>query len=103
VLSKLIDMIADGDVAAMRADPAIRVGTGDPLLWARSYPGAVISLPAEGWDLSEAAPVGGQSELWWVTIPLWTRTEGGSDLSLEAMIKDRPEGPVVEIGNIHVL
>jgi|SRR5450755_2648822 hypothetical protein len=31
VLSALIDMIAEGDVAAMRADPAIRVGVSDPL------------------------------------------------------------------------
>jgi hypothetical protein len=103
LLSALIDMIADGDVAAMRADPAIRVGTGDPLLRARDYPGAVISLPAEGWDLSDAVQVGGQPELWSVIIPLWTRAEGRSDLSLEAIVEDRPEGPVVEIGNIHVL
>lgn len=102
-LSALIDMIAEDDVAAVRADPAIRVGTGDPLPWARDYPGAVISLPAEGWDLSDAVQVGGQPGLWSVIIPLWTQTEGRSDLSLEAIPEDRPEGPVVKIGNIHVL
>ena len=103
VLSALIDMIADGDVAAMRADPAIRVGFSDPLLWVRVYPGAVTSLPPEGRDLADAVRVGGQPELWSVIIPLWTEAEGRSDLSLEATIEDRPEGPVVEIGNIHVL
>src|ERR1039457_4430561 len=54
VLSALIDMIAEGDVAAMRADPAIRVGVSDPLLWVRDYPGAVTSLPPQGWDLADA-------------------------------------------------
>ena len=32
-LSAVIGMIADGDVAAMRTDPAIRVCEADPLLW----------------------------------------------------------------------
>ncbi len=59
VLSALIAMIADGDVAAMRADPAIRVGAADPLPWARYYLGPVISLPPEGWDLADAVRVGG--------------------------------------------
>ena len=45
ILSALIDMIADGDVAAIRADPAIRVGAGDPLLWVRDYPDVVTALP----------------------------------------------------------
>ncbi len=41
--------------------------------------------------------------MWSVITPLRTQPEGRSDLSLEAMVEDRPEGPVVEIGNIHVL
>jgi hypothetical protein len=102
LLATLIGMIAEDDVAAMRADPAIRVGAGDPLLWARDYPGAVIPLPAEGWDLSDAVQVGGQPGLWSVIISLWTQAEGRSDLSLEAIVEDRPEGLVVEIENIHV-
>jgi hypothetical protein len=103
LLSALIGMIAAGDVAAMRADPAIRVGAGDPLLWARDYPGAVIPLPADGWDLSDAVQIGGQPGLWSVIIPLWTQAEGRSDLSLEAMVEEGAEGLIVEIENIHVL
>jgi hypothetical protein len=54
VLSGVIRMIADGDVAAMRTGRAIRVREADPLLWVRNYPGAVIPLPPEGWDLADA-------------------------------------------------
>jgi hypothetical protein len=86
----------------MRADPAIRVGVGEPLMLVRDYPGAVTSLPPQGWDLADAVRVGGQPGLWSVIIPLWTEAEGRSDLSLEATIEDRVEGPVVEIGGIHV-
>jgi hypothetical protein len=78
VLSNLIDMIAGGDTAAMRASPAIRVGSGDPLLWVRDYPGEVISLPAEGWDLADGVQVAGQPDLWSVTIPLWTDAEAAA-------------------------
>ena len=83
VLSALIDLLADGDVAAMRAYPAIRVGARDPLLWVREYPGAVTSLPPQGWDLADAVRVSGRPDLWSVVIPLWTEAEGRSDLSLE--------------------
>jgi hypothetical protein len=103
VLSALIDMIADGDVAAIRADPAIRVGAGDPLLWVRDYPGVVTALPPQGWDLADAVGVDGHPDLWSVVIPLWTEAKGRSDLSLAATIEDRAEDPVVEIGGIHVL
>lgn len=47
--------------------------------------------------------VAGQPDLWSVTIPLWTDAEGRSDLSLDATVKDCPEGPVEEIGNVDVL
>jgi hypothetical protein len=103
VLAALIEMVSAGDVAAMRASPVILVGDGDPLLWVRDYPGAVVPLPAEGWALADAIQVSGHPGLWSVVIPLWTATEGTSDLTLEATIEDRAEGPVVTIGNIHVM
>jgi hypothetical protein len=103
MLSNLIDMIAGGDTAAMRASPAIRVGSGDPLLWSGIIPARSSPLPAEGWDLVDAVQVARQPDLWSVTIPLWTDAEGRSDLSLDATVKDCPEGPVEEIGNVDVL
>jgi hypothetical protein len=47
--------------------------------------------------------ISGHPELWSVVIPLWTDTGSRSDLTLEATIEDRAEGPVVEIGDIHVM
>ncbi len=103
ILSALSDMIADGDVAAMRADPAIRVGADDPLFWVRDYPDLVTALPPQGRDLADAVRIDEHPDLWSVVIPLWTEAEGRSDLSLEATIEDRAEGLVLEIGGIHVL
>ena len=53
----------------------------------------VIPLPPEGWDLADAVRVGGRPEQWFVAIPLWTSEEGRSDLTLEATVEDRTEGP----------
>ena len=44
VLSALPDMVADGDVAAMRAHPAIRVGAGDPLLRVRASSSSMAAI-----------------------------------------------------------
>jgi hypothetical protein len=103
VLAALIEMIAADDVAAVQASPVIQARDSDPLLWARDYPGAVMPLPPEGWEPAGAFQVSGQPRQWLVVIPLWTAAEGMSDLTLEATIEDRAEGPVVEIDNIHVL
>jgi|HubBroStandDraft_1064217.scaffolds.fasta_scaffold1175769_1 hypothetical protein len=102
-LQALIRMIAHGDAAAIRASPQIRVGEGDSLLWVRDYPDTVIPLPAEGWELADAIQVSGHPELWSVVVPLWTKAQGRSDLTLEATVEDRDENPIVRIDNIHVL
>ena len=63
------------DAAALRTT-AIRAGNGDPRLWASDYPGTIIPLPAEEWDLPDAIQVSGHPELWSVTIALGLTPEG---------------------------
>ena len=99
----LICMIADGDVAGICASPWIRVSEGDPLLWTRDYPGTLVPLPEEGWDLADTIQISEHPKLWSIVIPLWTDIEGRSDLTLEATVEERGEGPIVTIDNIHVL
>jgi hypothetical protein len=40
---------------------------------------------------------------WSVVLPLWTREEDISDLSMEATVSESPDGASVIIDNIHVL
>lgn len=102
LLAALIDMIAAGDLAAIRADPRIRIRGSDPLLWARDYPGTVTALPSEGWHVADAIQLHADPAKWSVVVPLWTDREGPSDLSLEATIHDLPDGAVIILDNIHV-
>lgn len=101
-LAAVIGLVAAGDVAAMRANPKIRLRGGDPLLWVRDYPATLTALPPEGWDLADALQLEASPGTWSVVIPLWTSQEGRSDLSLEATINDIDDGPVITIDNIHV-
>lgn len=102
MLTALIDMIAASDLAAIRADPRIRIQGSDPLRWLRDYPATVTALPPEGWDLADAIQLQAEPGTWSVVIPLWTDQEGRSDLSLEATVRDLADGTTITIDNIHV-
>jgi hypothetical protein len=61
-----------------------------------------VPLPEEAWASADAIPVTVRPGEWWVVLPLWTREEGMSDLSLEATVLELPSGVSVVIDDIHV-
>jgi len=62
-----------------------------------------VPLPEEAWASADAY-VTVVPGAWAVLVPLWTREEGMSDLSMEATVVESPGGGVsVVIDNIHVL
>jgi hypothetical protein len=97
--------MADGDWDGLVRDGfAPGATTGEQVAhWVREYPGSLVPLPPEAWDVSEHGRVEVEPETWWVMVPLWTAEEGRSDLSLEATIRERSGRILVEIENIHVL
>jgi hypothetical protein len=78
-------MIADGDVAALRADPGIRVGESDPLAWVQAYSGSVIRLPPEAWRAADAIRLEGCPDAWSVMVPLWTDSESPTTRTISAV------------------
>lgn len=103
-LAALIRRLVEGDFDGLVRDGfAPGHGGGDLGLWVRDYPADLVDLPEEGWQLSEAVPVPGQAGVWFVVVPLWTRQEGRSDLSMEATVVERGDEVDVQVDNIHVL
>jgi hypothetical protein len=47
--------------------------------------------------------IGSKPREWAIVMPLWTREEGRSDLSLEATIVEDGQSFRIELDNIHVL
>jgi hypothetical protein len=78
--------------------------TGEELgYWVGEYPGRLVALPPEAWDLSECGRGEGEPATWWIVVPMWVANEGRSDLSLEATIRERSGHVSIEVDNVHVL
>jgi hypothetical protein len=71
----------------------------------RDYGRTIIPLPTEAYSLLNVLEVTHVTpQRWSVVVPLWTKEEGRSDLSLEITIEDvAGEDYAVEIDDLHVL
>ena len=104
LLSRLVDLVAAYDIEGLRRDSQIILANPiDPLYWVRDYPATVVSLPEDAWQFADAYTVCNDASTWYVRLDLWTAEEGRSDLSLEAEVRETPEGLVVQVENIHVM
>lgn len=70
----------------------------------REYPATFIEPPADAYtELNVVVVTGADEPTWHVSIPLWTREEGRSDLTLEVWVVDIRGRLVVELLDLHVL
>lgn len=68
------------------------------------YGRKLITPPSDAYNFMDVVVIRGASTpSWSVTMPLWTKEEGRSDLSLELTIIEEVEGFKVEVDDIHVL
>ena len=105
-LAEVVDRLAALDYQGLKRDGIDPLPDSDLSMWIRNYGDAgatVVPLPDEAWAEAEAWPVDARPGEWWVVLPLWTREEGMSDLSLEATATESPGKVVVVINDIHVL
>lgn len=64
----------------------------------------ILPPPPELFELVDTVEIQlEESPSWSVCLPLWTREEGRSDLTLELTIRDVENTPTVEIDDLHVL
>jgi hypothetical protein len=70
----------------------------------RGYGRTLIHLPAGALECVDVIRIDRLSRpSWSLVVPLWTREEGRSDLSLELTLREGNDGLAVEIDDIHVL
>ena len=67
------------------------------------YGRTLISLPDAAFELAEEYKVESQENMWDVDIPLWTREEGRSDLTLSVTINFQNDVLSIYIDDLHVL
>jgi hypothetical protein len=104
VLEDIVRRLAAGDYDGVARDhsPYVDQEGFDLGMWARDYPDPFVPLPPEAWDVASAGPVDDQEGVWWVDEDLWS-SEGRTDMTLSATVRDTSTGPKVEIRDLHVL
>ena len=105
ILEEIVRRMSADDWEGLVADGlASHDVTGEELShWVHEYPARLVPLPAEAWEHSEFGRVEVEPDTWWAVVPLWTKEEGKSDLSLEATLHERAGRVSVEIDNVHIL
>jgi hypothetical protein len=105
-LAGVVERLAALDYQGLKRDGIDPFRDTDLSLWIRSYGNSgttIVPLPEGAWSAAEAGRVDAHPGQWWAIVPLWTRDEGMSDLSLEATITESADGVKIVIDNIRVL
>jgi hypothetical protein len=105
-LAEVVERLAALDYQGLKRDGIDPFPDSDLSMWIRNYGdrgATIVPLPDEAWAEADAWPVDARPGQWRVVLPLWTREEGMSDLSLEATVSESPGGVMVVIEDIHVL
>lgn len=69
-----------------------------------AYRGTIVLPPEDIWSWAEVYPIEASPDAFFVEVPLWTKEEGRSDLTLSLLLHVDPErGPSVSIEDFHVL
>jgi hypothetical protein len=105
-LAEVVERLAVLDYQGLKRDGIDPRPDSDLSMWIRNYGDAgatIVPLPDEAWAAADAGLVDAHPGEWWVVLPLWTREEGMSDLSLEATITVTSGEVMVVIDDIHVL
>jgi|SRR5690242_7377736 hypothetical protein len=103
-LRRLVSDLVERRYSQIASDGRIGRLTVDELERAvREYGRTLTELPDEGFADSDVIPLDADPSVCAVNIPLWTREEGRSDLTLSLTVRNVAGTVTVEIDDLHVL
>lgn len=102
---EIVELLAAGKYAEVEAlTGGIRLSAQEMAKAIVDYGRQLVIPPEEAFGLMDVVEVRNvQPPRWSVTMPLWTREEGRSDLSLELTVVGGQKGCGVELDDIHAL
>lgn len=104
IIEQLVKDIASCKYAEIQSDGRIGRLTASELEEAiKEYGRTIIPLPSEGLKLIDACKVDGTQGEWMVDVPMWTKEEGRSDLTLSATVVLTKDGAEITMDDFHVL
>lgn len=105
LVADLVQQLSTGNFEeALRNAPRSRVNAEQLRNAVLEYGRTLIPIPADSYELIDyIAYLGSNPIQWSVVVPLFTKEEGRSDLSLElSLIEQATGGYQIQIDNIHV-
>ena len=104
-VQRFIRLLVDGDYAAAeRVTSSKRLSALEIQTAILDYGRPLVAPPDHAWALMSAIRVrDADMPTWSVVMPLWTKEEGRSDLSIELTITLRGDRVVMTCDDIHVL
>jgi len=103
-IRRLVDDLVAGNFASIEADGRIGRLTQEELRRAIAEYGRTLApLPGDGLEEIDVYPSDQDPRQLAVDVPLWTREEGRSDLTLSLTVVESDDVPRVSIDDLHVL
>jgi hypothetical protein len=106
VVRQVVDLLASGDYLTLQTiSRGVRLSASDLAHAVREYGAPLLPLPPEADSLVHYVRITNATPAAWsVVVPLFSREEGRSDLSLELTLSaDGHGGFTLELDNLHVL
>ncbi len=105
IVASLIALLVEGEYSEIeRKTNGARLSAEEIKTAVEQYGRKLVPPPSEAYDEMDVIEVKGSGvPQWSITMPLWTKEEGRSDLSVELTIFKKTEGVTVELDDIHVL
>ncbi len=104
-VGKVIELLAAGRYAEIETlTKGVRLSAQEVAKAISDYGRQLVIPPEDAFGLMDVVEIrNAQPPRWSVTMPLWTREEGRSDLSLELTLIRGQKALDIEIDDIHVL
>jgi len=104
-VAQLVRLLAEGEYERVESlTHGIRLPAKQIRAAVEEYGRTLIALPPEAFDLMDVTRVGTEDAgCWSIVVPLWSKEEGRSDLSIELTLIKGSSGLEIELDDIHVL
>lgn len=104
-VAQVLGLLAREDYSELaRLTNQVRLSAQDIARVVSDYGRTLVEPPEDAFKLLDAVQVrGAQPPRWSITMPVWTKEEGRSDLSVELTVTDHGNGFNIELDDLHVL
>lgn len=101
---RIVSLLVEGRYADLEQQThGVRLTAGEMAKAIADYGRTLVLPPQDAFNLMNIVKIKNAPKQWSVDMPLWTREEGRSDLTIDLRISERENDYSIELNDIHVL